>query len=338
MHPGWLVATEITETKAITEGRGADSVSSSSLGARRVPPHLPMNPGRRQFLQSASLASVGLVLGARPARAAVPRRLFSGLGVTAALDRAAEVKAAGADYLVESVGRFLMPERPDADFAPMLERAQAAPLPLVGCNGFLRDPKLRCTGPDADHPRVLDFAAVAFRRLKQAGGEFIVFGSAGSRRIPEGFPKEKADEQFIALLSRMGPLAVEAGVSVFVEQLQQRECNYLMHLREVAHVVAQTNHPNIRALADIYHMTNMGDTPADLERALPWVALMEIAEKEQRTAPGVVGEDFRPFFAVLAKGGYQGRITIEGRWNAEQLKNAFAEIGKQSAEAMGGRG
>lgn len=291
-----------------------------------------MKPTRRQFLHTASLASLGLAFGARPARAAAPRKLFSGMGVTAAVDRAAEVKAAGADYLVESVGRLLMPEKPDAEFAPRLAAAQAAPLPVLGANSFLRDPKLRATGPDADHPRVLDFAAVAFRRMKQVGGEFIVFGSGGSRRIPEGFPKEKANEQFIALLSAMGPLAAKEGVSVFVEQLQQRECNYLMHLREVVHVVSQTNHPNVRALADIYHMTNMADTPADLQKALPWLGLMEIAEKEQRTAPGVVGEDFRPFFAVLAKGGYKGRITVEGRWNAEQLKNAFAEMKKQAAE------
>ena len=62
------------------------------------------------------------------------------------------------------------------------------------------------------------------------------------------------------------------------------------------------------------------------------LGLMEIAEKEQRTAPGVTGEDFRPFFAVLAKGGYKGRITVEGRWNAEQLKNAFAEMKRQAGE------
>lgn len=299
-----------------------------------------MNYTRRQFIHSASVASLGLALGTGlqpvPGRAAQSsRRLFSAMGVTAALDRAAEVKAAGADYLVESVSRFLMPEKPDADFAPMLEAAKRAPLPVVGCNGFLRDPKLRCTGPDADHPRVLAFADIAFRRLKQAGGEFIVFGSAGSRKIPEGFPKAKADEQFVALLTQMGPLAAAAGVTVIVEQLQQRECNYLMHTGEVAEVVGRTNHPGIRMLADFYHMTNMGDTPADLEKALPWLALIEIAEKEQRTAPGVVGEDFRPFFRVLAKGGYRGRITIEGRWNAEQLRNAFAEIAKQAAEAMG---
>lgn len=300
-----------------------------------------MSSDRRQFLQTATLASLGLALGAglKPGRvrAAGPaRRLFSAMGVTAALERAAEVRAAGADYLVESVGRFLMPDKPDADFTPVLEQARNSPLPVVACNGFLRDPRLRCTGPDADHPRVLAFADIAFQRLKQAGGEFIVFGSAGSRRIPEGFPKEQADEQFIALLRAMAPLAARAGVSVFVEQLQRRECNYLMHLGEVVDVVSQVNHPRVRVLADIYHMTNMGDTPADLERALPWLGVIEIAEKEQRTAPGVTGEDFRAFFAVLAKGGYRGRITIEGRWSPEQLRAAFIELGRQSADAMAG--
>lgn len=293
-----------------------------------------MNPTRRQFLQTTSLASLGFALGGvrRAEAAAAGKSFFSALGVTAAVERAAEMKALGAGYLVESVGRLLVPEKPEADFAANLAAAKASPLPVLGANGFLRDPKLRCTGPDADHPRVLEFAAVAFKRMKQAGGEFIVFGSGGSRKIPEGYPKEKADEQFASLLSKMGPLAGNEGITVIIEQLQQRECNYLMHLREVVDIVARVNHPNIRLLADIYHMTNMGDTPADLQKALPWLVLMEIAEKGQRTAPGVVGEDFRPFFSVLAKGGYRGRMTIEGRWNPEQLKNAFAEINKQAGE------
>ncbi len=268
-------------------------------------------------------------LRAAPAR----RPLFTGVGITAPLERAAELKACGADFLVESVARFLVPDRPDADFAPGRERAAAAPLPVLGCNSFLRDPRLRCTGPDADHPRVLAFAETAFRRLREVGGEYIVFGSNTARQLPPGWPKEKADEQFVALLQAMGPRAARHRITVAVEAQQASECNYLNHLGEVTDVVRSADHPAIRVLADLFHMAHMGDTPADLARAMPWVGVVELAENKDRTLPGVAGDDFRPFFAALAAGGYSGRLDLEANGSPAQIKKAFEVIRRQAAEA-----
>ena len=59
---------------------------------------------------------------------------------------------------------------------------------------------------------------------------------------------------------------------------------------------------------------------------------VEIAEKEDRTFPGVKGDDFRPFFRVLREAGYQGAISIEGKGTDDQLGPAFREIAKQAAE------
>jgi sugar phosphate isomerase/epimerase len=50
--------------------------------------------------------------------------------------------------------------------------------------------------------------------------------------------------------------------------------------------------------------------------------------------PGVAGDDFRPFFTVLAHAGYRGVIDIEGDGTAEQLRNAFATVRSQAADAM----
>src|SRR5690606_41084374 len=101
------------------------------------------------------------------------------------------------------------------------------PLPVLGCNVFLRHPRLRCTGPDADHAPVLAFSEIAFRRLAKAGGKFIGFGSNSSRQIPDGWPRARADEQFIALLRAMGPLVARHGITVSVEQQRTAESNYL---------------------------------------------------------------------------------------------------------------
>lgn len=288
---------------------------------------------RREFLRRGMLAtSVLLVPAGLRATHPGPRPLFTGVGITARLERAAELKACGADFLVESVAHFLVPDRPEVEFEPWRERAAASPLPVLGCNSFLRDRRLRCTGPDADHSRVLAFAETAFRRLRAVGGEYIVFGSNTARQLPPAWPKARADEQFTALLQAMGPLAARHGITVAVEAQQASECNYLNRLDEVVAVVAATNQPAIRVLADIFHMTRMGDTPADLARAMPWVGVVELAENVQRTLPGVAGDDFRPYFATLAAGGYSGRMDIEADGTPEQLKVAFATIARQVAE------
>jgi sugar phosphate isomerase/epimerase len=202
----------------------------------------------------------------------------------------------------------------------------------LGCNSFLRDRRLRCTGPDADHPRVLAFAETAFRRLRAVGGEYIVFGSNTARQLPPGWPKARGDEQFVALLKAMGPLAARYGITVAVEAQQASECNYLNRLDEVVAVVAAAGQPAIRVLADIFHMMRMGDTPADLAQAMPWVAVVELAEQANRTLPGVAGDDFRPYFGALAAGGFSGRMDIEADGTPGQIKAAFAAIARQVAE------
>lgn len=267
-----------------------------------------------------------------PARAAAPRSFFAGIGITAPLERAAEIASAGADYLVPAVADFLRPDEPEAEFERQREAASVSPVPVLGCNSFLRHPRLRCTGPDADHPAVLAFSDTAFRRLARAGGRFIGFGSNTARRIPAGWPKARADEQFVALLREMGPLAARHGITVSVEQLRTVECNYLNRLAEVVDIVAAVNHPNVRVLADLFHMAVMGDTPADLEKAMPWIGLVELAEKDARTPPGVAGDDFRAWFAVLARGGYTGHITIEANGTPGQLATGVSTIVRQAEE------
>jgi sugar phosphate isomerase/epimerase len=76
-------------------------------------------------------------------------------------------------------------------------------------------------------------------------------------------------------------------------------------------------HPNSRVLADLFHMAVMGNTHTELERAMP-----------------LAGDDFRPFFSVLARGGYSGPITMEGNGTPEQFKEGFATILRQAAESL----
>lgn len=297
-----------------------------------------MNPllssSRREFCHTAIMAICGTTLLARPGCLAAEKpagaSLFSGMGLSGSIDKTAVYKSMGADFITESVGGFLMPDKDDAHFTKSLEKLKSSSLPILACNGFIRPAHLRCVGAEANHDEIMVWSEVAFRRLKQAGGKFIVFGSSGARAIRDGWSRAKADKQFVALLKKMGPAAAAHDVTVVVEQLQESECNYINHIAEGAALIRQAAHPNIRLLADLYHMAKMGDTPADLKAAMDVVVHIEIAEKENRTYPGVKGDDFRPYLRVLKDAGYKGAVSIEGRGTDDQLQPAFEEIRKQS--------
>ena len=64
------------------------------------------------------------------------------------------------------------------------------------------------------------------------------------------------------------------------------------------------------------------------------VGLVEIAERTNRTVPGVAGDDFRPYFRALAAARYAGPITIEGNGTADEIRRAFAVIETQAREAL----
>jgi sugar phosphate isomerase/epimerase len=284
---------------------------------------------RRAFLRTGLLAAACLA----DVRAAEAGKLFSATGISGGIDKAAFLRERGAGFLTVGTDALLCPDQPEEVFAEKLAQALAAPLPVLACNGFIRPAHLRCVGPQANHDEVLAWADIALGRLRRVNGKFMVFGSGGARRIPDGWPRDKAEEQFVALLKRMGPLAENHGVTVVVEQLQASECNFINRIGHAASLIRAAGHPHIRLLADLYHMARTGDTPDDLKNAMDVVAHMEIAEKEKRTYPGIKGDDFRPFFRVLKQGGYRGAISIEGKGDDSQVAAAFREIAKQAAEA-----
>jgi sugar phosphate isomerase/epimerase len=284
---------------------------------------------RRAFLRTGLLAAACLP----GVRAAETGGLFSATGISGGIDKAAFLGERGAGFLTVGTDALLCPDQPEEVFAEKLAQALAAPLPVLACNGFIRPAHLRCVGPQANHDEVLAWADIALGRLRRVNGKFMVFGSGGARRIPDGWPRDKAEEQFVALLKRMGPLAENHGVTVVVEQLQASECNFINRIGHAASLIRAAGHPHIRLLADLYHMARTGDTPDDLKNAMDVVAHMEIAEKEKRTYPGIKGDDFRPFFRVLKQGGYRGAISIEGKGDDSQVAAAFREIAKQAAEA-----
>lgn len=244
-------------------------------------------------------------------------------GVCTSVKNAEMLDSAGFNYIEENVRSFLVPDKDEETFLKNLALSTSASLPVIACNGFLPG-EMKSVGPDAVHPEILQFARTAFRRAQQAGIGIIVFGSGGSRSIPEGFSHEKAREQFVSLLKQMAPIAGDYNVTIVLEPLRRGETNFINTVAEGAVFVREVGHPNFMLLADFYHMLMEDESPESIVNNADIIKHVHIAEKEGRAVPGTHGEDLTPYFKALKEAKYDGGISIEGRWTDMQAQASTA--------------
>lgn len=218
----------------------------------------------------------------------------------------------GLDYLEANVSSFLCPESDDSVFTANRE-ALAGALPIYSANGYFPG-SIKVVGPQAETERAIKYSETAIRRASEIGIKVLVLGSSGSRSIPEGFSREEAEKQFLALLKGIAPTAEKYGVVVAIEPLQHSETNFINTVSEGAAIARQAGSPNICVIADFFHMARVGEAPESIIENADKLVHCHIAEKEERTPPGAKGDDFTPYYKALKEIHYTGRISIECGW------------------------
>lgn len=259
------------------------------------------------------------------------------LGIIAPLEQDSLAYASGFRMLGESVGRMLSPSLTGEQFAENLQRIKKAKCKVVLCNIFFPG-NIKIAGPDVNETRVLGYADSVFSRAKTAGIGLIVLGSGTARRIPDNYDTTKAKRDFVALCRKLSVVAARYEIMIALESLQSAETNFLISLNSAAEIVRSVNHPNFRLNADIFHMLRQGESPQSIIDAADILIYCEIAEKQSRSLPGVVGDDFKPWLRALRKANYKGHIFIEGnsndlrkdmplsfKWLTLQLQEVYAE-------------
>ncbi|MBC7809160.1 MAG: sugar phosphate isomerase/epimerase [Akkermansiaceae bacterium] len=247
------------------------------------------------------------------------------LGVCAGADQARILADAGADYIELGVSGAISPLTQESEWAEKRKTLLALPLPTETFNVFLPG-SLRITGePEqlADTDTVRRYVFNALRWAREIGGEVIVFGSGGARRVPDGFSKERAAEQIRDFLRVCGEASDETGVVIAIEPLNQGECNIINTVAEaVVEYAAVLNHPGIRVLADTYHMELENEPISVIAQHAPFIAHVHTADTK-RVAPGQGEYDHVALFRTLRDAGYTGRLSIEA--NFKDLPGEIAD-------------
>ncbi|WP_157974502.1 sugar phosphate isomerase/epimerase family protein [Lewinella sp. IMCC34183] len=255
------------------------------------------------------------------------------IGVVTDLENAELLAAAGFSYVLESTQRILSPRRvSEAEFAEYQRKSQDMAIPLYGSNLFIPG-ELKVVGPNVDEEAILGYVDTVLRRAQALDLTVITWGSCGSRSLPDGFSRVRATAQFIHLAGRVAEVAGRYGITLVLENLNSTECNFITSVPEALAVVRAVDHPNLRLCVDIYHMLKDKQPASDIRGVGEYAVYSEIAERKDRTAPGVRGDDFTPYLRALKEEGYTGNLMLECRWDdlAEQAPAAYAELYRQVA-------
>ncbi|HYF68360.1 MAG TPA: sugar phosphate isomerase/epimerase [Ohtaekwangia sp.] len=262
------------------------------------------------------------------------------IGVVQSLEHDSLLHAQGYSYLVESTSRLLSPAQvSEEQFKQRLGEIKNSQIPVFACNLFIPG-DLKVVGPAVNENAVLEYVKVVFQRAEAAGVKMIIWGSGGSRRIPDGFDHWKAKTQFISIAKKVADEARKHSIVLALENLNTTEVNFINSLAEGYDIAKAVDHPNFGLCADIYHMLKEDESPAIIVKAKSYVIYCEVAEEEERTAPGIHGENFKPYFEALKKIGYKGKIGIECRWRnvAQEGAPAYQYLKKQLEEVYDTKG
>ncbi len=234
------------------------------------------------------------------------------IGCIAAFENAAAAAAAGFEYIECPIGS-LKPDQPDSAFAPIREAFRASPLPTPAFNLFI-PAELKIVGPAVDEERLRRYAATAIERVAAVSGRVIVFGSGPARTIPPGFPRERAEEQFIEFSRFCGEAAQRAGVTIGFESIARGGTVNLIHTFEEAVMIARrVGHPAVKAMADLGQMAPEKEPWRHLSELGAGIPHVHIADTDKKV-PGLGSLAWSEAFAELRRAGYDGLMSIECRW------------------------
>jgi hydroxypyruvate isomerase len=133
-------------------------------------------------------------------------------------------------------------------------------------------------------------------------------------KTPAGVPADEVHRTLVANVRHAAEALGAAGITLLVEAVNDKDIPGF-HLTRTAQVLAlldEVGHPNVQVQYDVYHAQRMeGELAATLERHLPRIAHVQVADTPGRHEPGTGEIHFDFLFAHLDAIGYTGHVGCE---------------------------
>ena len=169
-----------------------------------------------------------------------------GVCVGTDIEKMKYIKALGYDYAESHCQEIAKKDKEH------LDAMKATGLPVLAANCFIG---MKVVGEERDNAKISEYLDTLFEKASYLGLEYLVFGSSGARRIPDGMSLEEGREQIIDFLKNfVAPRAEKYNLPVAIEPLRPQECNAINTIDDGVEIAKKVNSPYIKVLADVAHM------------------------------------------------------------------------------------
>jgi sugar phosphate isomerase/epimerase len=222
----------------------------------------------------------------------------------------------------------------EAEFNAFKSRVLASSLRCRSFNSFIRS--LRVVGPGVSPPALEAYLDTCLPRCRELGGEIIVWGSASSRNVPDGYSRDRAWAEIVRFLRMAGDAARPNQLVIAIEPLSHPESNIINTAAEALRLVRDVNHSNVRMIVDYYHLRRENEDPDIISQARNEIVHFHFANPQGRRWPKSPLEDpeYLRFFQLLKDIGYHGGISIEGKGSLDQDAQASLDFFRKELDVV----
>ncbi len=220
-----------------------------------------------------------------------------------------DAKKAGADYV--ELAYCELANATDDEIAALAQQLKELDLPCLGYNCMFPWSGMKVTGKTRDFVAIDEYLHRQVERLSILDSRYVVFGSHGARKLDGDNAIENATEELVELLSdHVAPIFRKAGLICAIEPLSVDD---LVHtVADGARLAEKVNLPEIRLLADTFHMYRNGETYEDILPHGHLLSHVHVGEGAERYYPKTGdGMHYERLFEVLRQVQYSGVVSVE---------------------------
>jgi len=185
-------------------------------------------------------------------------------------------------------------------------------VPTLGTGMAAREDGLTFSDPDAEiRARAVERVCAHISLAAEVGSAVTIGVMSGKLGGCEGEERRARRSQALECLAEVCRVAERSGVTVLLEPLNRYECDYINTLADVVIVANELGAPNLKLLADTFHMNiEEVDLVASLEAVGSRLGLVHLADTN-RQAPGHGHMDVVSILQALRTINYEGYLSFE---------------------------
>ncbi len=227
-----------------------------------------------------------------------------------------------------------MREMSEEEYAALAQVVEETGILVEGVNCFAHPEMKFLQWSDEEADRYFESGV---RRTKPLGLKYIVIGSGGARKVPEGMTREAALARLVELLRRFGQIADRYNIDVYVEPLRHFETDVINTVIEAIEICKQVDHPRIGCVADFYHMASEGEPFSNIAiaNANGYLQHIHMATAVRNIPLHSDTDEVTAIAQELKSIGYSGRVVLEGAAKPD-MDTALREFSEQFDLFVGG--